>query len=199
MTRLGYVPPPAAAGSSDHGALTGLDDDDHTQYMLAAEVDTAIAAAIVYPRTVFVPSGAQRPIADVGTWAQFPDANCWFQSRLDSASSGINAAVVWDVLVGAGTYKLAMFHMTNADHGIATIQRATITPPDTVGSFTTLGTVDTYSASEGLSPAPAVLTGLTFPAGLSRIKFVALTTNASSVGDRYRLRLNGFSLTRTAA
>lgn len=32
------------AGVSDHGALTGLADDDHPQYMTSAETDTSIAA-----------------------------------------------------------------------------------------------------------------------------------------------------------
>lgn len=32
-------PPPAAAGVTDHGALTGLGDDDHPQYLTQAEAD----------------------------------------------------------------------------------------------------------------------------------------------------------------
>ena len=75
---------PPGGGVTDHGALTGLADDDHPQYETTAEVaaqistheaDTTSVHGIANTANLYVAGGADVALADGGTGASLTDPN----------------------------------------------------------------------------------------------------------------------------
>ena len=74
---------PSSAGVTDHGALTGLADDDHTQYETTAEVAAQISTheadtsvhGIANTANLYVAGGTDVALADGGTGASLADPN----------------------------------------------------------------------------------------------------------------------------
>lgn len=88
-----------------------------------------------------------------------------------SSAGNQNDEVSWDIWLDAGTYKFALIHVTNTNHGIYSVQLDAVEQ----------GTIDGYSA--GLTwNAYNEVTGIAVTAGLKTFKLKMATKNASSAG-----------------
>lgn len=126
--------------------------------------------------------------SSIGTWSFFYEG-----TALAFVYSGAqNDELNWDVLVSAGTWSLDMLFRGENTRGIATFSL-----DDGAGSFTTVGTIDTYRASS-LNGQGGTIVGIsvTGPAVNRRLKMKGATKNASSSG--YVLQPVLIQLRRTA-
>lgn len=90
------------------------------------------------------------------------------------SSGAVNDTVVFSLpRLFAGTWTVVLSHMKNTDAGIYHIGVSA-----DGASWTELGTVDGYAAS--YAPARSLLTGVTVPAEMNRLRVVMATKNASS-------------------
>lgn len=133
------------------------------------------------------PSG----VASTGSWALEAATVPGGYLRYNS-SNAVNDALQWDIFLPAGTFNLDVYYQTSAAGGINTIKLS----DGTNANFPiSVGTIDTYSASPsvGHSTLSFILYGT--ESIRRRMRFQALTKNASSSG--FTLADYGWTITRT--
>lgn len=175
---------------SDLTAIAALTTTAFGRSLLALADAAALASAhnhsgtyAVYPWTVSVPA-VTVPITESGTWTAAQSSSLFFASRYFS-NAAQDASVAWDVLLGAGTWTIALLHDTGTDRGIYTVKI----------DGSSVGTIDGYAASG--AAARSSLTGVAVASsGLKRVSLVMSTKNASSTG--YRASVSALLFTRTA-
>lgn len=118
------------------------------------------------------------------------DSVCLYCGYLQSGGTQ-NDHFDWPVMLGAGTWTIALMCVQAGSGGIVTVQL-----DDGAGNFTTAGTMDLYAASIARNIA-GVITGIIVGStGKKTLRLNMLTKNASSSG--YRLFLQHIALLRTA-
>lgn len=110
LATKGYVD--GVAGVTDHGALTGLADDDHTQYSLV-DGTRAFTGTILLPDTDPPTAGRMARRSAVRAWGFMSDTGTVLSSfNIDSPSSGNTSAGdydwAFDVNMSNGNYAVAV-------------------------------------------------------------------------------------------
>ena len=103
-----------------------------------------------------------------------------------SSSGAQNAEINWDLLLGAGTYTLDLFHFQGTNRGVYTISINGVDIGTTVDGYAAAG-AHTKSQITGIAVAIA---------GVQRLRVLMATKNASSTN--YLGAIEGLALTRTA-
>lgn len=117
MTRLGFVPAAAAAGVTDHGALSGLADPDHGIGSVSGLAD-ALAAAGSTPVSVGpVALGAHGGGEAAYTWVEVPDVAerglAWWVEVTSSDAANLFDVQVRSAGAGGGTLSLEAIGVTD--------------------------------------------------------------------------------------
>lgn len=126
----------------------------------------------------------------VGTWTTVVDTACVYNARL-SSDGAQNNSLDYSVTLAVGTWTIELLHTTNSDSGIYTIQL-----DDGAGVFTTVGTIDAYTASITRNVLASV-TGVVVTTFRKRtLRILVSTKNVSS--SNYGAKLQQLTLRRTA-
>lgn len=155
-----------------------------------AELDVVSTAAALHPWLVDL-DVFHTPIASVGSWTLAGLAASPYGGLSFNAANAVGDYREWNVVLGAGTWTLETIRTVQSDAG-----KETWTLDDGAGSYTTLGTIDDYSAAT-TNAAVASLTGIVLASTIRRrLRVTSSTKNASSSGQY--LRLAHVQLRRTA-
>jgi hypothetical protein len=128
--------------------------------------------------------------ASVGTLTPTPDGQCFYGGYVQSGGTQ-NERADWPVLLGAGTWSLALMVVQSPSGGIVTVQL-----DDGAGSFSTIGTVDLYNAGV-VRNLVHTFTGVAVAAtGVKTLRLLMATKNASA--SNFYLFAQHVALVRTA-
>ena len=177
---INYTPPGGGGGVTDHGALTGLADDDHTQYFRAdgsrvATADFDLAGNNI--DNVGQLGGLTVP-ASPGTLKRTSDATD--VSSLSGLGTGVGAALAVALNAALGLVR------TEADGSLPAISGANLTNLPSSGAIKKIAyTIDntTYSVAGNSWYSPGFscsLTPETGSTGIIAIAFLNMGTSSSS-------------------
>lgn len=154
-----------------------------------ADIDTRITA--LDPVRLDLPIVVAEPSSAVGTWPVAPDSGQILAGFRYNSTVAQNDALIYDVVLGAGTWTLDLSYVRGDNTGIVTVQL-----DDGAGSFTTLGTIDTYNAAFSYNQT-FTIAGIVIGSSIKRsMKLLVASKNASS--SAYRASLSNLSMRRTA-
>lgn len=139
------------------------------------------------PSTVVV-LATQSPKATVGfTSAGYVASRFFTSQRTNYSVKAQNDYVEYDVALSAGTYTFDLFHEKAADYGIVTVAI----------NGTSVGTIDTYSASFAPTTIGSITAITVAASGRQTVRLTVSSKNASSTN--FGIVFNGFAMTRTGA
>jgi hypothetical protein len=128
-----------SGGVTDHGALTGLADDDHTQYETTAEVaaqistheaDTTSVHGITNTANLYVAGGTDVALADGGTGASLADPNADRIMFWDDSAGAVTWLAPGSGLTISGTditSSAPIMCRATADHAISSTTETNVT------------------------------------------------------------------------
>lgn len=127
------------------------------------------------------------PVASVGTWVIASNAGArWFGGEQANAGAAAqNDYLEYDVLLGAGTWTMDLYHNTATSRGIYTV---------TIDGVSA-GTIDGYAAS-GTNARSSITAIAVTVSGVKRVRLQMATKNASS--SNYVGNVSAMTWTRTA-
>jgi acetyl-CoA carboxylase carboxyltransferase component len=110
---------------------------------------------------------------------------------LENTSSAVNDEANWDIVLPPGTYSMEVQYLTSSSRGIQTWKL-----DDGAGTFTTLGTIDGYSAVATFN-LRTKLTGIVVPSSTKRrLKVLMATKNGSA--SNFLCDITSIAFQRTA-
>lgn len=125
-----------------------------------------------------------------GTRTPTQDSVCFYGGYLQSGGTQ-NERFDWPVMLGAGTWTIALLCVNAGSGGIATVQL-----DDGAGNFSNVGTVDLYNAVLTRNVAASFTGVVVGTTGKKTVRVLMATKNASS--SNYYLFLQHIALLRTA-
>lgn len=200
--------PAASGGATDHGALTGLTDDDHPQYLLANGVRSApngfavtgasFSAVIPtsgvgtrlmwYPRKAAFRAGEVSPLGNTTVW---DEQNVGIHSAAmgsNTMASGIASTAVGSKTIASGNGSTAMGAVTTASGVTSTATGSGTTASGSASTAMGSGTTASAFASTAMGQATAASGDASMAIGsnttASGLQSTAMGTQTTAFGRR---------------